>query len=173
MGQGYNEDPNDYGGQELGGFPDQEYYGGGYSEDPNQGQPNGFSDQDYDGYNPDLDRFNEREYEDDVPAPARKQFRRSNLNDRQIRDTLDAFANRGNSILVTGCGGCGTSTIALNLANIINRLGYTVLLVDLDTENKTQSYISKDNFDCLEAESAGLMAAVRGSGYRLETEDTL
>ena len=163
MGQGYNEDPNDYGGQELGGFPDQEYYGGGYSEDPNQGQPNGFSDQDYDGYNPDLDRFNEREYEDDVPAPARKQFRRSNLNDRQIRDTLDAFANRGNSILVTGCGGCGTSTIALNLANIINRLGYTVLLVDLDTENKTQSYISKDNFDCLEAESAGLMAAVNSS----------
>lgn len=163
MGQGYNEDPNDYGGQELGGFPDQEYYGGGYSEDPNQGQPNGFSDQDYDGYNPDLDRFNEREYEDDVPAPARKQFRRSNLNDRQIRDTLDAFANRGNSILITGCGGCGTSTIALNLANIINRLGYTVLLVDLDTENKTQSYISKDNFDCLEAESAGLMAAVNSS----------
>ena len=145
-----------------------------YNDNQYQNNDSGIDDSDYEGYNPELDQYNrtgvipgvsDSDYDREAPAPApsRRQYKKSNLSNSQIRDALDAFANRGNSIVVTGCGGCGTSTVALNLANIINRLGYTVLLVDLDTINKTQSYISKDNYECVEPESAGLMAAVNST----------
>ncbi len=101
--------------------------------------------------------------EQDIVAPSVRQPMKTNLDIRQIRATLDAFANRGNSLLITGCGGCGTSTVALNLANVINKLGYTVLLVDLDTKNKAQSYISKSNFDCMESDSAALLSAINST----------
>jgi cellulose biosynthesis protein BcsQ len=129
-------------------------------------------------YNPDYDQYNaprtsgyqtpdftDNDYdrESDIPSPVTKNFNRVDLSNSQIKATLDAFANRGNSILVTGCGGCGTSVVALNLANVINNLGYTVLLVDLDTKNKAQSYISKDNYECIEPDSAGLMAAINST----------
>lgn len=94
---------------------------------------------------------------------GKKQSKTTGMSNKQIRATLDAFANRGNSILVTGFGGSGTSTVALNLANVINRVGYNVLLVDLDTRNKTQSYISKDNYDSMEPEDSSLMAAVNST----------
>ena len=147
--------------QPYDGFGDDNMYNEGYNPDldnynPNSGYNNdhnynhGFDDRDYDG-------------EPDVVAPNTKQYNKVNLTNAQIKATLDAFANRGNSILVTGCGGCGTSTVALNLANIINNLGYTVLLVDLDTENKAQSYISKDNYESMEPESASLMAAINST----------
>lgn len=80
-----------------------------------------------------------------------------------IKQQLRPFASRGNSIVVTGCGGCGTSTVAYNLANIVNQLGYTVLLVDMDTEGRTQSYISKTNYDSMETDGANLMSAVNSS----------
>ena len=82
---------------------------------------------------------------------------------KNFKSAFKAFANRGNSIVVTGCGGCGTSTIAMNLANIICNMGYTVLLVDMDTRNKTQSYISKEHFDAVDVDSAPVMAAVNSS----------
>lgn len=126
-------------------------------------------------YNPELDSYSnnpggyptidesEYEQEEEIQSPVQKAYSTIPMSQEQIKATFDAFANRGNSIVVTGCGGCGTSTVALNLANIINNLGYTVLLVDLDTENKAQSYISKDNYECVEPESAGLMAAVNST----------
>lgn len=105
-----------------------------------------------------------------VTAPLGRRGAKLDFNRNQVRSLLDAFANRGNSIVVTGCGGCGSSTVALNLATIINNLGYTVLLVDLDTKHKAQSYISKGNFDSLEADSAGLLAAINSaSGINAHT----
>lgn len=88
---------------------------------------------------------------------------RSRINIDKIKEELKPFANRGNSIVVTGCGGCGTSTVAYNLANIVAQLGYTVLLVDMDTEGRTQSYISKDNYESMEPDGANLMSAVNSS----------
>lgn len=88
---------------------------------------------------------------------------KSKLNIAQIKNSIQPFAARGNTILVTGCGGCGTSTIAFNLANIVAQLGYKVLLVDMDTKGRTQSYISKLCYDSMEPESANLMAAVNSS----------
>lgn len=100
------------------------------------------------------------DYEDE-PEETRQV---SELIDRgSIRQTLNAFASRGNSIVVTGCGGCGTSTVAYNIANTLNNIGYTVLLVDMDTKGKTQSYISRDNYDSMEVDGANLLSALRSS----------
>lgn len=85
------------------------------------------------------------------------------LNPTKVIEDLKPFAARGNSIVVTGCGGCGTSTLAYNLANIASRIGYSVLLVDMDTEGRTQSYISKSNYDCISPDSSNLMSAVNSS----------
>jgi len=80
-----------------------------------------------------------------------------------IKKALAPFASRGNSIVVTGCGGCGTSTIAYSLSKIISKLGFTVLLVDMDTVGKTQNYISINNYNSMEPDGANLMAAVNSS----------
>lgn len=93
-----------------------------------------------------------------APPPAN-----SSININKLKDDLKPFASRGNSIVVTGCGGCGTSTIAYSLANIISQLGYTVLLVDMDTEGRTQNYISKANYDSMEPDGANLMSAVNST----------
>lgn len=85
------------------------------------------------------------------------------VNPAKVKESLRPFASRGNSIVVTGCGGCGTSVIAYNIANIVSQLGYTVLLVDMDTEGRTQSYISKDNYESMEPDGANLMSAVNSS----------
>lgn len=76
---------------------------------------------------------------------------------------LDVFARRGNSIAVTGCGGTGNSLIAYNIANTLCNLGYNVLLVDFDTRNRTQSYISKDAIECTDNENSSLMQSLRTS----------
>lgn len=80
-----------------------------------------------------------------------------------VKKELKPFAARGNSIVVTGCGGCGTSTVAYSLASIVSQLGYTVLLVDMDTEGRTQNFISKENYDSMEPDGANLMSAVNSS----------
>ena len=87
----------------------------------------------------------------------------SKLSPDTVRNALKPFAARGNSIVVTGCGGCGTSTIAYSLASMVAQLGYTVLLVDMDTEGRTQSYISRDNYESMEPDGANLMSAVNSS----------
>lgn len=82
---------------------------------------------------------------------------------RELLDVLRPFASRGNSIVVTGCGGCGTSTVAYNLANTAVKIGYTALIVDMDVNGKTQSYISKNSYEAMDIEGANLMAAVNSS----------
>lgn len=86
-----------------------------------------------------------------------------NMSAKQVAKELKPFAARGNNICVTGCGGCGTSTVAYNIANTLASMGYTVLLVDFDTENRTQNYISSDNYNCMDADGANLMAAVNSN----------
>lgn len=100
---------------------------------------------------------------EEIEEPHKSKDLDKDLSNQQIKKAFTAFAARGNSIVVTGCGGCGTSTVAYNLANVLCNLGYSVLLVDMDTENKTQSYISKDNYEAADPESASVMEAVNGS----------
>lgn len=80
-----------------------------------------------------------------------------------LRDMLEPFASRGTSIVVTGCGGCGTSTTAMNIANTITSLGYNVLLVDLDTKYKTQGYMTKQAYASIDVGSMPLVSAINSS----------
>lgn len=102
-----------------------------------------------------------------LPAQASMQQNISDVtsssNVDRVRNVLQPFGARGNSILVTGCGGCGTSTISYNLANILSQLGFNVLLVDMDMEHKAQSYISKANYDSMDPDGSNLMSAVNSS----------
>lgn len=81
----------------------------------------------------------------------------------KIKDGLKPFAARGNNIVVTGFGGCGTSTVAYGLSNILVQLGYNVLLVDCDTKGRAQNYISRTNYDNMPTDGANLMAAINSS----------
>lgn len=81
-----------------------------------------------------------------------------------VKELFDSFAKRGNSIAVTGFGGSGTSSVAFHLANTIANIGYDVLLVDLDTEYKTQSYISSDAYDSIGIEDSNVISAINSSG---------
>ena len=65
----------------------------------------------------------------------------------QLKSILDALSVKGTSIVVTGASGSGVSTIAANLANTLVKLGYAVLLVDMDTKNRAQAYMSKDAYE--------------------------
>lgn len=130
---------------QAGGFDDDDY------GNNNQSGDNGFESEMYGNG----DESNEPEQEKNIVRPK--------LTKKQLKATFDAFAGRGNNIVVTGFGGSGTSTLAFNLANTICNLGYTVLLVDMDTKYKTQSYLSKDSFDAVDVDSANVMAAVNST----------
>lgn len=106
--------------------------------------------------------FNDEDYIEEKPKTEQSEVK-LDMDAEQIKVTLDAFANRGNSIVVTGSGGCGTSTVAYHLANTVCNLGYSVLLVDMDTEGRAQSYISKDNYSCMESDGANLMQALKST----------
>lgn len=146
-------DENDYG---SGSYSNEDYSDSGYEkeyyESDSYNSPSYSSGQD--------DYISHRGYEE---QEEEEQVQRVDMSDKQIKAALQAFASKGNSIVVTGCGGCGTSTVAYNLANTLCNLGYTVLLVDMDTMGRTQSYISKDNYDSMEPDGSNLMAAVNSS----------
>ena len=136
-------------------YPQEPYQASAFDDDDysNNSQPvdNGFGNEMYGSD----DENNEPEQEKNIVRPQ--------LTKKQLKATFDAFAGRGNNIVVTGFGGSGTSTLAFNLANTICNLGYTVLLVDMDTKYKTQSYLSKDSFDAVDVDSANVMAAVNST----------
>lgn len=91
-------------------------------------------------------QFSSDMYSKNTSSTAAIKMDTPEMRDDQLKTLFDALASRGNTIVVTGPGGSGTSTVAYNIANTIHNLGYTVCLVDMDTEGRTQSYISKDNF---------------------------
>lgn len=127
-----------------------------------------FDDEDY-TRKPEVARAKHTDDTDDpddyVQPDTRRKAPKANIGSADVKATLDAFASRGNSIVLTGMGGCGTSTIAFNIANTLSNIGYSVLLVDMDTIGKTQSYISKDNYECINSEpdSANLRAALNST----------
>ena len=84
-----------------------------------------------------------------------------NLND--AAKLFAAFANRGNSIMVTGAPGAGTQTVAFQLANIIRLMNYNVLLVDFDVKGRSQTYISAANYNATDHDESRLAAAVNSS----------
>lgn len=119
----------------------------------------------------DHDMFDQSNYRNDTDENTQIQLAgNGDVSDKELKKKLEAFAARGNSICVTGCGGCGTSTVAFNLANVLANIGYSVLLVDFDTEGRTQNYISSDCYKSMDPDGANLMAAVNsGQGINVHT----
>lgn len=79
------------------------------------------------------------------------------VDNKKIKSILDGIARSGCNIVVSGVGGSGVSTVSYNLATVISRLGYNTLIVDLDTEQRAQSYISEASYksvgvDCINLE---------------------
>lgn len=170
---------NDYSADEYGDEPEPEdEYSDGQDEDEY-----GADDEDEYNQNVDDEYENDSEYDSEdeqepepEPEPEPKKAKKKakakaddgpaisgKLSADKLRKALQPFAARGNSIVVTGCGGCGTSTVAYGLASMVWQLGYTVLLVDMDTKHKTQSYISKQNFDSMDPDGSNLMSAINSS----------
>ena len=72
-------------------------------------------------------------------------------NDKDLHIILKTFLKRGNALTVTGSHCSGKTLVASNIANVISKLGYTVLLVDMDTKGRGQSYITKDVYETVHA----------------------
>lgn len=96
-----------------------------------------------------------------VGIDGQRQLNNVNLND--VQKLFAAFANRGNSILVTGAPGAGTQTVAYQLANVLRLMNYSVLLVDFDTVGRSQSYITEANYNATDPDENKLAQAVNSS----------
>lgn len=107
--------------------------------------------------------IDDSEQNDNVATTNRVNENVDYICNNEVRSCINAVAKNGCSIVVTGCGGCGTSTVSMNLANVLWRLGYTILLVDLDTKYKAQSYITKDHYESIDPDSAPIMSAINSS----------
>ena len=146
---------------------------GGYSETKQPGYQDNYT-QDYgpedykQAYEP--SDYQGPTYADDDYADAKQENKSSEntnrhveLNNNQLKNIFNTFANRGTSIAITGFGGTGTSIIAYNLANVICNIRYKVLLVDFDTVNKTQSYLSSEAYEALQTDGASILSAVNSN----------
>lgn len=74
-----------------------------------------------------------------------KPKKENDLSDLHI--VLQTFLKRGNALTVTGGRCSGKTLVASNIANVVSKLGYTVLLVDMDTKWRGISYITKEIYD--------------------------
>ena len=89
------------------------------------------------------------------------------VGNKEISKVLDGISKYGISIVVTGAGGSGVSTVSFNMANMLSNLGYKVLIVDFDTEQKAQSYISSRSYQSIRKEGTDLIDVVN-DGLQLE-----
>ena len=84
------------------------------------------------------------------------------IEDKQFKNVLKHLSRRGYTITFTGNHGCGTTTIACNTAYTLGKLGFKTLLLDLDTIGRNQHYLTKDNFNSIEKDSANGNLALSG-----------
>lgn len=80
---------------------------------------------------------------------ARQQSEGGKTRADDLSKLLKTYKTRGTSIVVTGTNGSGKSVTAYNLANIVTKLGYTALIVDMDTKNRAQAYLNRDAYDAV------------------------
>lgn len=85
-------------------------------------------------------------------------------NDSKVIDLMQSHRIRGTSIVVTGTGGSGASTVAFNIANHIVNSEFNVLIVDFDIKNRTQSYITNKSYRAvhsIDSSKASLRNAIK------------
>lgn len=84
----------------------------------------------------------------------------------RLNSVMSSYRSRGCSIVFTGPSSSGKTVVSYNIAKLISDMGYNVLIVDFDTKNKGQSYISKQSFDAvhsMDTENPSLMRAINAS----------
>lgn len=64
----------------------------------------------------------------------------------KLKERLEVYRRNGAILTITGSAGSGKTTVTANLANILCKFGYNVLVIDMDTNGRGQSYINYDNF---------------------------
>lgn len=99
------------------------------------------------------------------PSKNKRVKSKENKNDKLniLNTVMSTTKHRGNIILVTGNRDSGKSMLASNLANVINKLDYTVLTVDMDTKNRGLAYSTKDVYETVHIEdpsNASLRAGI-------------
>lgn len=84
----------------------------------------------------------------------------------RLKERLEVYKRTGGIITVTGGPGSGKTTIAANLANILCKMGYQVLVIDMDTSGRGQSYINYDNYTTIhsgDTNVSGIKAALNST----------
>lgn len=91
-------------------------------------------------------------------APRQKQHNTQSGNgsnlDKKLKNRLELFKKKGCLMVVTGSDGAGKTTVAANIANLVCSYGLNVLLLDLDTKGRGQSYINYDNYITVHSSSS-------------------
>lgn len=107
------------------------------------------------------------------PIRNNKNLGNANKEDKMsiLSTIMNSSKHKGNIIVVTGTSDSGKTTVASNLANVICDLGFEVLVVDMDTKNRGQSFITKDVYESVhEKDSAD--ASLRAGVNTASTEMT-
>lgn len=71
------------------------------------------------------------------------------VRDDELITMMNSYKIRGNCMVITGTSNSGSSTMAANLANVISKMGYTVLLVDMDNIGRSQAYMTKEVYSTI------------------------
>ena len=129
--------------------------------DPYNNQPqNPYEQQEYSEYQGNPYEDSEPDLRDNIDQNARNL---ANISTDDAAKLFAAFANRGNSIMVTGAPGAGTSTVAFQLANLLRLMNYTVLLVDFDIKGRSQTYMCQANYNATDHDENRLVSAVNST----------
>ena len=124
------------------------------------------------------------EIEEEAPVRNNKAQRNKKNNKRQperkqnigggnvnkLKEKLDVFKRNGCIITVTGGKASGKTTVAGNLANILCKFGYSVLVIDMDTVSKGQTTLNQDNFVTINSgrsEQSALKSALGSTSDRI------
>lgn len=87
----------------------------------------------------------------------------------KLKEKLSVFKRTGCIITVTGGIGSGKTTVSANIANLLCKMGYSVLVVDMDTSGRGHSSINYENYEVInsgEVETSNVMQALGSTGDR-------
>ena len=87
----------------------------------------------------------------------------------KLKEKLSVFKRTGCIITVTGGIGSGKTTVSANIANLLCKMGYSVLVVDMDTSGRGHSSINYENYEVInsgEVDASNVMQALSSTGDR-------
>ena len=90
----------------------------------------------------------------------------------RLKERLEVYKRTGAVLTITGGASSGKTVIAANLANILTDFGYSVLLMDFDTNGRGLSYINKEHYNVMnnstdQNNTSDIKAALQSTSDRL------